>query len=57
MGWMMFKDFQRASTAWPLADPIVEYFVESIINDWDTLPIYRASDACYRNIGEEQSLI
>jgi predicted dehydrogenase len=38
MGWMMFKDFQRASTAWPLADPIVEYFVESIINDWDTLP-------------------
>lgn len=38
VGWIMFKDFQRAATPWPLADPIVEYFIESIIKDLNTVP-------------------
>jgi predicted dehydrogenase len=37
-GWMIFKDSQRALVSWALADPIVEYFVESILKDINTIP-------------------
>ncbi|MEM3713562.1 MAG: Gfo/Idh/MocA family oxidoreductase [Nitrososphaeria archaeon] len=38
IGWITFKDLSRAITPWPLADPIVEYFIESILKDWNTIP-------------------
>jgi predicted dehydrogenase len=34
-GWILLKDVQRSLTTWAVADPIVEYFIKSIINDQD----------------------
>jgi len=38
-GWMVFRDFEREQLSWGVADPVVNYFIDSILKDKDTTPL------------------